>query len=596
MATKRLDNGWTLFCGVWPPFLMPAPQDIVTALREQGILRREPVGLDALYNRWVESQAWIYTLEFDCPDDENERSALRFEKLSGKGSVHLNGRVLTNFESGELTVDITGNAQPEKNRLEVRFTGMLSSNIPRGILGSVWLRQTNYVELKRVRAVASDGVIRVASDLTAHTAGRFLFRYQVSLDDEMALTSEIFERLKAADAHMEHVLKLPAPVKWDGEQYYTVRLTVERSGVGCDSVLLNVAMDPPRPRRIAQVPDGLHGNRDLLRALRDMGADAVLCSFVVDKNVLIPSGFLPDGLLTADGTEDADGMWYVEEDDYIALPRRRELERLAGGERYWPPGTPVWHAMGSPCPNPQALEACFGANVLGDASRYARLSRFVQAETIRAKALTARREGRAFAVIATEDAPLLASPSLIEHSGKKRPAYEALRQAWGDLAAFELPDAFRAQSPIKVWIFSESRAKRPVTVTASVYALDGKLLASTSFTALTGETASLGDLRVSLPEEGVVIARAEITDGGKTKRIDQVLCFAKPGAPERGALLNPPRAELRLQGGELCVTGQTAALGVYAGSFYGALLPGEKVALAAGIAPEDIESLNGQIL
>ncbi len=595
MATKRLDNGWTLSCGVWPPFLMPVLQNVETALREQGILRREPVGLDALHDRWVESQAWVYALEFDCPDDEDERATLRFEMLSGKGEVSLNGHTLTHFDSGELMVDITGFAVPEKNRLIVKFDAGRSGAIPRGILGPVWLRQTNYVELRRVRATASDGVIRVVSDLTAHTAGRFLFRYQVSLDGEMALTSEVFERLKAADARIEHALKLPAPVKWDGEQYYTVRLTVERSGVGCDSVLLNVAMDPPRPKRISVVSGGVKwGDREMIRSLRNMGADSVSFQFIERKNALILLSFLSEGLLASDGLEDAGEMDY--HDDFIALARRRELERLAGGERYWPPGTPVWHAMGSPCPNPQVLEAYYGANVLGDAARYARLSRFVQAETIRAKALTARREGREFAVIATEDAPMLASPSLIEHSGKKRPAYEALRQAWGDCAAFELPEAFRAPSPLKVWIFSESRAKRPVTVTASVHSLDGKLLASTSFTALTGETAALGELRVSLPEEGIVVARTELSEGGMTKRIDQVLCLARSGAPERGALLNPPRAELRVQNGELCVTGQTAALGVYAGSFYGALLPGEKVTLEAGIAPEDIESLNGQIL
>ena len=574
---------------------MPATRGIRAALREQGILRRESVGLDMLHDQWVESQQWLYEMEFDCPDEE-ERSALRFEMLSGKGEVRLNGRVLKQFKSGELTVDITGSALPEKNHLEVLFDPELPDHTPRGILGPVWLRQTNYVELRRVRATASDGTIRVASDLTAHTAGRFLFRYQVSLDDEMALTSEVFERLKAADARVEHALKLPAPVKWDGEQYYTVRLMVERSGVGCDSVLLDVAMDPPKPKRIAAIPTGRHGDRELLRALRGMGADSVSSWFAERENALIPPAFLPDGLLTADGTENADGMQYAEDSDFYATPVKRELERLAGGERYWPPGTPIWRATGSPCPNPQALEPRYGANALGDAFRYARLSRFTQAEAIRARALTARREHRVFAVNVTEGAPALSGPSLIEHSGRKRPAYEALRQAWGDLAAFELPEAFHVQFPMKVWIFSESRAKRPVNVTASVYALDGTLLASTSFAALTGETTALGELRVSFPEEGIVVARAELSDGGKTRRIDQILCLAKSGTPERGALLNPPRAELRIQDGELCVTGQTAALGVYTGPFYGALLPGEKVALEAGIAPEDIESLNGQIL
>jgi hypothetical protein len=177
-----------------------------------------------------------------------------------------------------------------------------------------------------------------------------------------------------------------------------------------------------------------------------------------------------------------------------------------------------------------------------------------------------------------------------------RPAYGALKQAWGVCAAFEFPEPFEACLPLKVWLYPKTAMRRPGTVTASLYRLDGSLIASTSFAAMSGEPALLGELRATLPEEGIVIARAELSDGGETNRTDQVICLAKPGAPKRGALLNPPRAELRLTNGELSCTGQTAALGVFAGGFYGAQLPGEKIALPGGIAPEDIESLNGLIL
>ena len=588
MATKRLE-GWTLTCGVWPPFPMPALTDIKSALREQGMLRREPVGLDPVYERWVEAQYWTYALEFDCPD-EDERASLRFEMLSYKGWIRLNGgHALTEFDSGELTVDITKDVLPEKNRLEVTFYP--EGAHPRGILGPVWLRTTNYVELKRVRAAASEGVIKVASDLVAHTAGRFLFKYQVSLDGEMVLTSEVFERLRAAEAHVEHALKLPSPVKWDGEQYYTVRLSVERSGVACDSVLLNAAMDAPAPRRVVGVPTEKLRDRDLIRALRNMGAEAV-CE-TVRGNVQLPFDLLPDGLLL---TDVSGWLNEYECDDLLALPESRALEKLAGGEKYWPPGTPVWRATGSPCPSQRDAEVFYGANALGDAVRYARLSRFAQAEAVRALALNARRTGGAFAVWAAEDRPTLASISLIEHSGKARPAYGALKKAWGSCAAFEFPEPFEISLPLKVWLYPNGMMHRPATVTASLYRLDGSLIASTSFTAMSGEPTYVGELRATLPEEGVIVARTELTDGDKTIRTDQVVCLTKPGAPKRGALLNPPRAELRFVNGELSCVSTTAALGVFAGGFYGALLPGEKIALPGGIAPEDIESLNGLIL
>ncbi len=584
----RLDGGWTLTCGVWPPFPMPALTDVESALREQGMLRRESVGLDPVYERWVEVQYWTYALEFDCPD-EDERASLRFEMLSGKGSVRLNGRTITQFDSGELTLDITRDVLPEKNRLEVMFDAGVRGGFPRGILGPVWLRTTNYVEMKRVRATASEGVIKVASDLVAHTAGRFLFKYQVSLDGEMILASEVYERLRAAEAHEEHALKLPTPVKWDGEQYYTVRLSVERSGVACDSVLLNVAMDPSEPRRVAGIPDTR--DRDLIRALRNMGAEAVYDR--ERENALVSFDLLSDGLLL---TDEAGWVNEYECSDLLALPEPRTLAKLAGGEKYWPPGSPVWRAMGSTAPQPQTAEALYGANALGDAARYARLSRFQQAEAIRVLALNARRAGEAFAVWAAEERPALASIALIEHSGKARPAYGALKQAWAACAAFEFAEPFEVSLPLKVWLYPKAAMRHPATVTASLYRLDGSLIASTSFAAMSGEPTLLGELRATLPEEGVVIARAELNDDGKMNRIDQVICLMKSGAPKRGALLNPPRAGLRFTNGELSCAGQAAALGVFAGDFYGVLLPGEKIALPGGIAPEDIESLNGLIL
>ena len=564
---------------------MPAPRDVQAALREQGILKREPSGMDPLSEQWVYAQRWAYQARFHV-GDEDERFHLRFERLAGRGEVILNGRRLTRFEPGELMVDITGACEAEKNLLEVVFDPSLPDGAPRGILGPVWLRETSYVELRRVRAHGEGGAIGVEADLMAHAAGRFLFRYQVSLDGEMVATSEVYERLRAAEGHVSHALKLPGAVSWDGETYYTVRLQIERSGVACDSALLNVAMDAKRPLRIALVPPHRLCDRELMRSLKALGAEAAGPG---GGEGLLPPDFLPEGLLNAAGVDCPEGAGET------ALATLRAMEGLAGGERFWPPGTPVWRVTDSPCPDAKAAEALYGANALGDAARYARISRFVQAEALRAEALVARRAGGAFAVNAAEGAPCYASSALIEHSGVKRPAFAALRQAWRDCAAFEQPEALASHHPLTVWIHSNRAQKRPVTVTASIYALDGALMASTSFAALTGETTPLGELAANLPAEGMVIARTELSDGGEITRIDQVIALAA-GAPARAALLSPPRAELRLQGGTLFCEGRVSALGVAAGSFYGALLPGEKIALPEGIAPEDIESLNGLVL
>lgn len=616
MAMMRLSEGWTLTSGVWPPFLLPEPTDIASALREQGILEPGQTGLSALYEQWIYAQRWVYALEFDAPG-EDERFAIRFEALAGAGEIHVNGRLVSRFAAGETTVDVTGVVEPERNRLEVAFDPALWRGAPHGILGPVWLRTTSFLSLGRVRALERDGAIRVRSNLTAHSAGRYLFRYTVSLDDEAVLETGVYERLRAADAAVEHALELPSPVSWDGEKYYTVRLSVERSGVGCDMVRVNVAWGARAPMRVALLPAHRLRDHRLVGAVRALGTQAAAPEDLAappsaqpaaapgaavrgglfsqdDAAGLLAFDLLPGGLLVADPAE------FCEEDDLLALASIRALEGLAGGERFWPPGAPVWRATRSPCPEVQSLEALYGANALGDAARYARLSRFVQAEATRARALIARKDGRPLAVRAAEGAPACASHALIEYSGAKRPAYAALRQAWTTCAALLPARPFSAEAPLSVWMFSDGRAsevsaRRPVTVTASVHALDGELIGSTSFAALTGATEALGDLAAQFPEEGVFIARVTLSGGERVSRIDQVLLTSKPGASPRGALLNPPRAALRVDANALVNTGGVAALGVFAGDFYGALLPGEKIVLTEGIDAEGIESLNGQI-
>jgi hypothetical protein len=590
MAAIRLNEGWTISCGVWPPLLMPSLSDVRGALRDQGLLRREPAAMDALYDRWTEAQAWVYALAFDCPG-EDERAALRFEWLSGSGAVRLNGREIARFETGELLLDITGWVREEGNRLEVAFDPGLSPEVHRGILGPVWLRTTNYVELRRVRAEAAGGAIRVASDLVAHTAGRFLFRYQVSLEGEMVATGEFFERLRAAEARVEHEVKLPSSASWDGEQYYTVRLFVERSGVGCDSALINVAMDAKAPRFSALIPIGRLRDRELARLARKLGAEAAFADLPGQERALVPLDLLPEGLLLLERSE-GEGC---ESEDALAMPVGEALEKLASGERFWPADAPVWRATGSPAPDREGAEALYGANALGDAMRYARISRLVQAEALRHRALEARRAERPLTLLLAENAPSLRSAALIEFSGALRPAYGAVRQAWAECAAFDLPEVFLARSPLPVRLYSTGR-RRPATVTASVYALDGRLVASTSFACFAGADALLGELRFTLPPEGILIARAELKDDGGTRQVDQLILAAPDGAPPRGALLNPPQAELRVRDGFLHCSGSVAALGVWTGGFYGALLPGEKIPLPEGIAAARIESLNGQIL
>jgi hypothetical protein len=76
--------------------------------------------------------------------------------------------------------------------------------------------------------------------------------------------------------------------------------------------------------------------------------------------------------------------------------------------------------------------------------------------------------------------------------------------------------------------------RRPGTVTASLHRLDGSLIASTSFAAMAGEPAIAGVLKATLPEEGIVIARTELSDGGAAAGPTRWSACQSP-VPPRGA-------------------------------------------------------------
>ncbi len=486
MAMMRLSEGWTLTSGVWPPFLLPEPTDIASALREQGILESGQTGLSALYEQWIYAQRWVYALEFDAPG-EDERFAIRFEALAGAGEIHVNGRLISRFAAGETTVDVTGAVEPERNRLEVAFDPALWRGAPHGILGPVWLRTTSFLSLGRVRALERDGAIRVRSNLTAHSAGRYLFRYTVSLDDEAVLETGVYERLRAADAAVEHALELPSPVSWDGEKYYTVRLSIERSGVGCDMVRVNVAWArarrcasrccPPtgcatigslarfarwalrRRRKMAAPPSGAARRRSAhrgaaARAARFAGRHSGRPVGRQRRGAALHRTARPGCWPLAAGV--ADPAEFCEEDDLLALgvsarwrasraasgsgrPARRSGARRAAPVRQsWKPSTAPTRWATRP-----------GTRACRASCRRRR----------RGRALIARKDGRPLAVRAAEGAPACASHALIEYSARSA-RRAALRQAWDNLRGALAGAPFSAEAPLSVWMFSDGRALR----------------------------------------------------------------------------------------------------------------------------------------
>lgn len=596
-SARRLNEGWTLTDGVFGPFLIEEPMAVERALRAQGLLPAAPsASLAILSEEWAPRHAWQYETEFDAPD-EDERVELYFEDLRGACEVEVNGESAAQSEGGALRADVTGLLREGKNQLRVYFARAFA---PGGIAGPVWLRTGNYLTVREAGfALAEDG-LRAEVDFDAHIAGKFVFKYLVYLGDEAVEDFEFVERLRATRQTVAHVLPLKSPAAWNPraaeETTYGVRLSIERAGVGCALLRAKVARFAGPPRRVAATGDlpALLRNGEALRDLAELGAEAVageaLCAAARAGEAL-------DRGLRAVAWDDLPPMERLAE---TAMCRIETVEQMAAGACYWPDGAPVWKLTKSALAwNREEAEALFGANALGDPARAARLTRALQAERVRAAALNARAGGQSAALVCLADErPRYASEALVEYGGARRPAFYALQEAWAPLAVYAaLPDGLFARAGevirLPIWLLCGEGENRAFTVTASCFGPDGALLSTVSFPAFAQGSVPAGALSVHLPGASCALTvRVTATDeaGGPIARSDSILCVFSEGDAPLGALLHPPRAALRVADGALVNEGGAAALAVSAGGRYGALLPGERLALSE--AEAGFEALN----
>lgn len=596
MATsKMLTEGWTLSCPLFKPILLEEPCDVISALRTDGLLHAQPrADLGVLWEQWPGLYPWSYETHFDAPE-EDERVFLLFERLLGACEVFLNGKSVGKSTGGEAYMDVTAALCEGDNCLNVRFDPMPGGR--QGIAGPVRLRTATYVTLKRVRFDESPRGLRASVALSAHVAGRFTFHYTLSLGIEAVDSFSYTERLRACDCTLSHDLPLASPVRFDparpDETAYAVRLSIERSGLGCELVRGRVALSLGcAPRRLAVL--NAPANDDQLHLLSDLGVQALILP--PEESVFPARSFEDFGLFSVEQPQSPELLPRT-----ISLCREERMRALAGDQRYWPPGTPVWRVTGSDVPCADDVEALLGPNALGDAQRYTCIVRALQAEHLCAAALKMRSQGLPMALEDVfESQPAYSSPALVEFDGQKRPAFHALRSAWANTAAgVILPNELWAlagsllRAPI--WLFMEDTPRMPVTVSADCFAQDGTLVASVSFAAFSDARICPGELTVNLPEQPcVLLFRTSVTDseGHLLCKSDALLCARTPEDPPLGVLLNLPRAQLFRENGVLRNTGNFAALAVGAADFYGALLPGEAISLPPD---ESFECLNSAL-
>jgi|GEM_PF-2039782 len=595
-TTCALIEGWRLDDDILSPLPLPAPLPVIDALAGGGVLEDVATGLHSLGAEWVFLRAWRYRVSFELPEEWDERSALRFANLRGCGSLSVNGEPVTRFLAGPLFADITGLIHPGRNEAELIFDpqprALPGSGAPLakiGLSGAAYLETYNYLMVEHIsvdgRMCEARGDLTFRLSLNAFTAGKYVFRYMISGDEGAVESEEFVERLPAARRVIEHVLSVRNASVWSKRDRasYDWRLSIERSGIGCQTLRGSAAFFPEsEPKPVIRISDGILARPDdrMDDWLDALGMDAVSS----DDRVSVTETHLY-----------GDRFRLANSGNALTVPAALRsgdcLRALAGGEAHWPPDVPAWRLRGNVMPDLDEYEANFGAGVSGDADRMARITRFLQAEDIVNTAIRARIEGKAACFSLIERYPHFASSELIEFDGALRPAFWALRSAWKPVRGHILPPP-GAWAHTDDWIELDIWAltDTPVgmcSITATAYRVDGDIFQSISLPLMLDGNQQAGKLKMRLPEyETLITLRTEITSAGGAllDRSDTVLAVYH-GEFTMSAALNPPRAQLRATASGIRNDSDVAALGVSCARLlpsmrYGTLLPGEEMPLS----------------
>lgn len=263
------------------------------------------------------------------------------------------------------------------------------------------------------------------------------------------------------------------------------------------------------------------------------------------------------------------------------------LAELAGGEVFWPPDSPLWaHRAPSPL-DITALSAWFGMETL-QPDEAIRLSRFLQAETVRYTIERARMRAQQAAGVFVQDPferlPSLCSPAMFDEVSA-RPAYWAMESALrpvhacARLASMSYPCG--ATFSAMLCLLCDSLVMGLLTVRAQLHMEDGCILAE-SVHDVNPETTEIAEFSCVLPDYPCVLVLRLTTErfGEVIDISDYVLCVSSH------AMLSPlaqtEKTVIAFQDGQVYNAGAHVAIGlcgtVFASDHYagwGALFPGE---------------------
>lgn len=481
MRTKRLEIAYRLTGSGIAPSAVTPPYTINHALSEAGLLTDRFSGMGALECEWAYNRAFALEGALPLDDWRSERTYLEFERLAGRGIIYVNGEAAGEFADGPLELDITGCVRAGANSLRLEF----APGETRGILGGAALRGCWSLHIRSWALSSGPDSISARVDVSAHAAGRYVFRYAVSCGEEALGAFEFEEQLGARHARLEHTLRKAAQ---GSPRTMRVLLTVLRAGDACDERVgwIAPAAAPARAPRTVALADG-EAMAARLDALLDAGAQR----FYAREGAYLPEAFLcradeagvevisPCAARTPHACLRAPG----------ALPEPTWIQ-VTGMRRLAPPGRPLpdmaRRALGMDDEFAEQMSGALGGCALGDIARLSRIARYLQAQYVgraaEADAEAAFDLGGGWGRIVSSD---------LFDEGRPRPAYYALRAAWREHGVYARPDgiAFAPGATVSVPIFARGRFER---VRAELYDSRGRVLSRAEF--ISGGEGHIGEL------------------------------------------------------------------------------------------------------
>ena len=547
-SSRKIATQWHLTDGVTGSFAVQATE-VCAALLEAGEIRNPDFGLRAREIEWIANREWTFETRFEKPETEDERIRLRLEKRFGEICVRLNGgdEILPQGDMYELTGDV----QEGENILTITVlpaphVNAKTASVRMGFEGAR-LETYNYIRLEKCSFVSGEASLQ----LEAFLSGRYRFVYTVSREGELIARTEIQERLPAARRQIVHVFDMG-----EADGFCDVMFAIERSGIGCDTVRTTIFAGNEEARQIVET--------DCFADIwLDLGAQAVSGSFTEREK----GEFAKSGLQTVPELE---GI------SYPAMVAPEKLIRYADGQKYWPQDCALFRARKTPEIDVEEYRDLFSHSAGEEPERLARLTRYMQAEYVRACAQDAREEEKVFVAAKAAEAEFAyVSDALVESDGYRRPAYWALKGVWQNVHAFaRAKSSYQpGENAILPVVLLRKDSFGSLKVRCVAYDMQGNVIEQRNI-----DARFESEFALTMPEQnGIVLLRITVEDayGKIVSRCDRIVCVSdsKPLEP----LWNPERTRISRRDHSIFNEGACIALAVSTNGYYGALLPGESI-------------------